>query len=78
MMAPHVSEIEWEERVLAPWYIRSQNPCISKNGCAKEPAPHRMRWQDSQIPDETSFQTKHELAAQLVEKVMADGRLKAR
>jgi hypothetical protein len=24
--------------VLAPWHIRSQNPCFSKNGCAKEPA----------------------------------------
>ena len=24
--------------VLAPWHICSQNPCFSKNGCAKEPA----------------------------------------
>ena len=24
--------------VLAPWHIRSQNPCFSQNGCAKEPA----------------------------------------
>ena len=39
---------------------------------------HQTRWQDWRIPDETPFQTKHELAAQLVEKVMADGRLKAR
>jgi SRSO17 transposase len=39
---------------------------------------HRTRWQDCQIPDEPPFQTKHELAAQLVEKVMADGRLTAR
>ncbi len=36
-----------------------------------------MLWQDCRIPDETLFQTKHELAAQLVEKVMADVRLKA-
>src|SRR2546421_8637010 len=39
---------------------------------------HRTLWQDCRIPDEIPFQTKHELAAQLVEKVMADGRLKAR
>jgi len=39
---------------------------------------HKTLWQDCRIPDGTSFQTKHELAAQLVEKVMADGRLKAR
>jgi SRSO17 transposase len=38
---------------------------------------HKTLWQDCRIPDETAFQTKHELAAQLVEKVMADGRLKA-
>ncbi len=39
---------------------------------------HQTLWQDCQIPDETSFQTKHELAAQLVEKVMASERIKAR
>jgi SRSO17 transposase len=39
---------------------------------------HKTLWRDCRIPDETPFQTKHELAAQLVEKVMADGRLKAR
>ncbi len=39
---------------------------------------HQTLWQDCRIPDEISFQTKHELAAQLVEKVMADGRLQAR
>ena len=39
---------------------------------------HKTLWQDCRIPDETPFQTKHELAAQLVEKIMADGRLKAR
>src|SRR5215831_12449963 len=31
---------------------------------------HRALWQDCQIPDETRFQTKHELAARLVENVM--------
>jgi SRSO17 transposase len=39
---------------------------------------HQTRWQDCQIPDEITFQTKHELAAQLVEGVMASGRLQAR
>jgi SRSO17 transposase len=39
---------------------------------------HKTRWQDCRIPDETPFQTKHELAAQLVEKIMATQRLKAR
>src|SRR5258708_7130061 len=39
---------------------------------------HQTLWQDCRIPDETLFQTKHELAAQLVEKVVADGRLKGR
>jgi SRSO17 transposase len=39
---------------------------------------HQTLWQDCRIPDEIPFQTKHELAAQLVEKVMADVRLKAR
>ena len=38
---------------------------------------HKVLWQDCRIPDETLLQTKHELAAQLVEKVMADGRLTA-
>jgi len=39
---------------------------------------HQTRWQDCQIPDEITFQTKHELAAQLVEDLMASGRLQAR
>jgi SRSO17 transposase len=39
---------------------------------------HRTRWQDCQIPDEIAFQTKHDLAAQLVENMMASGRLQAR
>ncbi len=39
---------------------------------------HQTLWQDCRIPDDIPFQTKHELAAQLVEKVMADGRLTAR
>ena len=39
---------------------------------------HKTRWQDCQIPDETRFQTKHELAAVLVEKIMASGRLQAK
>ncbi|HKF37713.1 MAG TPA: IS701 family transposase [Ktedonobacteraceae bacterium] len=39
---------------------------------------HRPLWQDCQIPDEIAFQTKHNLAAQLVENVMASGRLQAR
>ena len=38
---------------------------------------HHTRWQDCQIPDEIAFQTKHELAAELVEKIMASGRLQA-
>lgn len=38
---------------------------------------HKTLWQDCRIPDETPFQTKHELAAQLVEKVMAAKWLKA-
>src|SRR5258708_25270668 len=38
---------------------------------------HRTLWQDCPIPDETPFQTKHELAAQLVEGIMASGRLQA-
>src|SRR5260221_11127333 len=37
-----------------------------------------MLLQDCRIPDETPFQTKHELAAQLVEKVLASERIKAR
>jgi hypothetical protein len=36
---------------------------------------HKTLWQSCQIPDETRFQTKHELAAQLVEGIMASGRL---
>ena len=39
---------------------------------------HRTLWQDCQIPDEITFQTKHELAAQMVEDIMASGRLQAR
>ncbi len=39
---------------------------------------HQELWQDCRIPDETAFQTKHELAAQLVEGIIASGRLKAR
>jgi SRSO17 transposase len=35
---------------------------------------HKTRWQDCQVPNETPFQTKHELAAQLVEGIMASGR----
>ena len=38
---------------------------------------HRTLWQDCRIPEDISFQTKHELAAQLVEKLMAAGRLPA-
>src|SRR5215469_3721765 len=34
---------------------------------------HRTLWQDCQIPDEIAFQTKHELAAELVEKIMTSG-----
>ncbi len=39
---------------------------------------YRTMWQDCQIPDEIPFQTKHELAAQLVEGIMANVRLQAR
>lgn len=39
---------------------------------------HRALRQDCQIPDEITFQTKHELAAELVEKIMASGRIRAR
>ena len=39
---------------------------------------HQALWQDCRIPDEIPFQTKHELAAQLVEKVMLSDRLRAR
>jgi len=39
---------------------------------------HRTLWQDCQIPDEIAFQTKHELAAELVEKLMTSGRIRAR
>jgi SRSO17 transposase len=38
---------------------------------------HQTRWQDCQIPDEIVFQTKHELAAQLVENIMASGCIRA-
>src|SRR5260221_8637775 len=31
---------------------------------------HRTLWQDCRIPEDISFQTKHELAAQLVEEVV--------
>jgi len=36
------------------------------------------RWVAARIPGETPFRTKHELAAELVERAMADGRLRAR
>ncbi len=39
---------------------------------------HQRLWQDCQIPDDISFQTKHELAAQLVEKIIASKGLPAR
>lgn len=39
---------------------------------------HRTLWQDCPIPDEIAFQTKHELAAQLVENLVASERLQAR
>ena len=39
---------------------------------------HQALWQDCQIPDDVPFQTKHELAAQLVEGIMQAGRLRAR
>jgi SRSO17 transposase len=39
---------------------------------------HQTRWQDCQIPDEIVFQTKHELAARMVEDIMASGRLQAK
>jgi SRSO17 transposase len=39
---------------------------------------HQTRWQDCQIPEKIAFQTKHELAAQLIEGIMASGRLQAR
>jgi hypothetical protein len=39
---------------------------------------HRTLWQDGRIPEDLSFQTKHELAAQLVEKIIAAKRLPAR
>jgi SRSO17 transposase len=38
---------------------------------------HQTRWQDCQIPDELAFQTKHELAAQMVEETVASERLPA-
>src|SRR5579884_551682 len=39
---------------------------------------HRTLWQDCPIPDEIAFQTKHELAAQLVENLVASEQLQAR
>ncbi len=39
---------------------------------------HRTLWQDCRIPEGICFQTKHELAAQLVEGVMQAGQLRAR
>jgi SRSO17 transposase len=36
------------------------------------------RWAACRIPQDTPFRTKHELAAELVERAMADGRLRAR
>ncbi len=39
---------------------------------------HKTRWQDCRIPEGICFQTKHELAAQLVEGVMQAGQLRAR
>ena len=39
---------------------------------------HQELWQACRIPEETLFQTKHELAAQLVQGIMASGRLRAR
>jgi len=39
---------------------------------------HQALWQACRIPDGTPFQTKHELAAQLVEEIMASERLRAR
>lgn len=38
---------------------------------------HKTLWQDCQIPEEILFQTKHDLAAQMVEEIMASGRLQA-
>src|SRR5689334_15415986 len=38
---------------------------------------HQTRWQDCQIPDEITFQTKHGLAAQVVESIMTSGRIRA-
>jgi SRSO17 transposase len=38
---------------------------------------HQTLWQDCQIPDEIAFQTKHDLAAELVEKIMTSGRIRA-
>src|SRR5215472_17990871 len=39
---------------------------------------HKTRWQECQIPDEIAFQTQHDLAAELVEKIMTSGRIRAR
>src|SRR5260370_3437146 len=39
---------------------------------------HQTLWQDRPIPDDTSFQTKHELAAQMVAEIVASECLPAR
>src|SRR5215467_2056083 len=39
---------------------------------------HQRLWQDCQIPDEIPFETRHERASQLVEGIMASGRLQAK
>jgi SRSO17 transposase len=39
---------------------------------------YRERWQACRIPDGTSFRTKHELASELVEQAMVDGKLRGR
>jgi SRSO17 transposase len=41
-------------------------------------AEYRARWQAARIPDESPFRTKHELAAELVERVTAEGTLRVR
>ena len=41
-------------------------------------AAYRARWQAARIPDDTPFRTKHELAAELVERAMAVEDLRAR
>jgi hypothetical protein len=39
---------------------------------------YRDRWRKAKIPEETPFRTKHELAAEMVEALMKDRRLRAR